>query len=113
MSKSLKLKKEHEIKNDVQKLADKFLKIKVLLENELMQGRKPAFYEVKDARTKQNYFSDFEISILRKIGDVKYLISLANSHKLEDKISNSLLISLMPAAQNTALSFSKQQIKRF
>ena len=108
-----KIKKEHEIKNDVQKLANKFLKIKVLLQNELIQGRKPMLDEIKNTNSKENYFSDFEISILSKIGDVKYLINLANSHQLEDSISNSLILSLMPATQNNALSFAPNAIKRF
>lgn len=111
--KEIRLQKQQEVKNDVQKLVDKFSKIKIVLQNELLQGRKPQLDEIKEVKTKQNYFTNFEISILRKIGigDVKYLISLANSHQLENSISNSLLISLMPPVQNTALSFSKQQIK--
>ncbi len=108
----LRMQKEQEIQTDVQKLNDKFKKIKVLLENELKQGRKPMLDEIKNSHTKQNYFTNFEISILDRIGDVKYLITLANSHQLEDKISNSLLISLMPA-QNTALPFAANAIKRF
>ena len=108
----LRMQKEQEIKNDVQKLADKFSKIKIVMHNELKQGRKPLPDEIKDARTKQNYFSDFEISILNRIGDLKYLITLANLHQLEDKISNSLLLSLMPA-QNNALPFAANAIKRF
>ena len=109
----LRMQKEQEIQTDVQKLNDKFQKIKVFLENELKQGRKPEIDKIKNSITKQNYFSDFEISILDRIGDVKFLINLTNLHMLEDKISNSLLISLMPAVPKNALPCVPNAMKRF
>ena len=92
----IEIKKEKDIQTDSQKLSEKFRKIKVVLENEILQGKNPRLSFIRDYRTGQNYFSDFEITVLEKIGNIRYLINLSNSFELEDKINDSILSILHP-----------------
>ena len=87
-------KKKKDIQTDSQKLSEKFRKIKVVLENEILQGKSPELSFVKDCNTHKNYFSDFEITILKKIGNVGHLIRLCDSFDLVDKINDSILSTL-------------------
>ena len=87
----LEVKKEKEIQTDSLKLANKFKNVRVMLQNEILRGKNPRLSFVKDWRTHKNYFSDFEISVLEKIGNVGHLIQLCNSFELENKINSSIL----------------------
>ena len=99
----LAAKKEKEIQTDSQKLSEKFRRVKVMLKNEILQGKNPRLSFIRDYRTGQNYFSDFEITILERIGNIRYLINLSNSFDLEDKINDSIL-SILYSNPITALS---------
>jgi len=86
----IEIKKEKDIQTDSQKLANKFKSVKVMLENEILQGKSPRLSFLKE-RDGKNYFSDFEISVLNKIGSINHLIRLSNSFSLADKINDSIL----------------------
>lgn len=108
----IKIKKEKDIQTDSQKLANKFKSVKVMLENEILQGKNPRLSFIRDYRTGQNYFSDFEITVLEKIGNIRYLINLSNSFELEDKINSSILSILHPnstPALTTVTNFRRIQ----
>ncbi len=104
-------KKQKKIISDSIKLANKFKNVKVTLQNEILQGKNPRLSFIRDYRTGQNYFSNFEITVLNKIGNIKYLINLSNSFELEDKINNSIL-SILYSNSAPVLTAQSRTFKR-
>lgn len=74
---------------------DKFYEIKNALGNEISIGKKPELEEIFIKKSRENYFTKFEISVLERIGNLKDLISLADSRKLEESINKSITSMLL------------------
>jgi hypothetical protein len=93
--------------NESEILAKKFRHIKSKLKNDMLSGKIPKLDFIINSITKENYFSKFEISILSKIGDIKNLILLDDSFKLEEKINRSLIITLISSNRQERVSYAK------
>ncbi len=67
-------------------LAEKFRNIKPTLRETVKEFKDLSVSNIQNAETKEMYFSGFEISSLSQIGSVRKLISIDDSHNLEEEI---------------------------
>ena len=90
--------------SEAYKLADKVRDVKPLIKKEIESGKLPKLDELK--LNGENYFSNFEIKTLSKIGDFRKICFLDDNFKLEDELSN-VFSSVVLSIANTSVPMAQ------
>jgi len=98
--------REQEAQTQSQLLEEKFREIKPMIKNEHLKGLQPTLNQIRINGT--NYFTKFEESKLNAIGEVKYLVSLSDSHKLQENIEKVFLQEVYKVKQIGVKKESRQ-----
>jgi len=88
-------------------LAEKFRDIKPTLRELIKEFRDLSVSSIQNSETKEMYFTGFEISKLDQIGNVKKLISLDDSYRLEEEIEK--VFNLAVERSIKALGLKKEE----
>jgi len=105
--------REKKAQTQSQQLEKKFRKIKPLLVTELEKFKIPKLEYFKEGGN--NYFTNFELDTLNRIGDARYLVSLYNEFRLQASIEKSFL-KLIYKKDSKSLPLQKKialAVKRF
>ena len=97
--------REAEAQSQSQLLERKFYDIKTQLKQEHSKGLYPTLEQLRANGT--TYFSSFELGQLNAIGEPNYLISLSDSHKLQEKLDK----GFVKLIYKTKVIENKQQVK--
>lgn len=88
--------------SEAYRIAEKIREIKPLIKKEIECGKLPKLDELK--LNGENYFSNFEISTLSKIGDLKKICFLDDNFKLEEELSKVFSSIVLSMANKSVLS---------